>query len=127
MASIFTPLGQTEDQGAKLGVFCTGPAIPQTGANLLSEMMGTMILIFGLLMIGANDFVDGLNPLAVGGLGAVIGIARGGTTGYAINPARDFGPRAVSYYLSRVKVLIGVTAGYQLGQSLVVVQVLFLL
>ena len=91
--------GKTEDQAAKLGVFCTGPAIPQTGANLVSEMMGTMILIFGLLMIGANDFVDGLNPLAVGGLIAVIGMAQGGTTGYAINPARDFGPRLAHFLL----------------------------
>ncbi len=91
--------GKTEDQSAKLGVFCTSPAIPQTGANLLSEMMGTMILIFGLLMIGANDFVDGLNPLAVGGLIAVIGMAQGGSTGYAINPARDFGPRLAHFLL----------------------------
>ena len=90
---------KTENQGDKLGVFCTSPAIEQTGANLLSEMMGTMILVFGLLMIGANEFVDGLNPLAVGGLIVVIGMAQGGSTGYAINPARDFGPRLAHFLL----------------------------
>jgi len=90
---------KTEDKAAKLGVFCTAPAIKQNGANLLSEMMGTMILIFGLLMIGANDFADGLNPLAVGGLITIIGMAQGGSTGYAINPARDFGPRFAHFLL----------------------------
>ncbi|WP_421976690.1 MIP/aquaporin family protein [Roseivirga seohaensis] len=91
--------GKTEDKDTKLGVFCTGGAIDQKGANLLSEVLGTMVLIFGLLMIGANQFVEGLNPLVVGGLIVVIGMAQGGTTGYAINPARDFGPRLAHFLL----------------------------
>ncbi len=91
--------GKTEDQGTKLGVFCTSGAIDQKGANLVSEMMGTMILVFGLMMIGANEFTEGLNPLVVGGLIVIIGMAQGGSTGYAINPARDFGPRLAHFLL----------------------------
>jgi glycerol uptake facilitator protein len=83
----------TEDQGAKLGTFATGPAIPHTFANLISEIIGTFILVLGILAIGANKFADGLNPLIVGFLIVSIGLSLGGTTGYAINPARDFGPR----------------------------------
>ena len=90
---------KTEDQSAKLGVFCTGGAIDQKPANLVSEILGTMILILGLLMIGANNFAEGLNPLVVGGLVTLIGMAQGGTTGYAINPARDFGPRLAHFLL----------------------------
>jgi glycerol uptake facilitator protein len=51
------------------------------------------VLIFGLLFIGTNEFADGLNPLVVGGLITTIGLCLGGTTGFAINPARDLGPR----------------------------------
>lgn len=91
--------GKTEDQGAKLGIFCTGGAIDQKSANLVSEILGTMILMFGLLMIGANQFAEGLNPLVVGGLIVLIGMAQGGSTGYAINPARDFGPRLAHFIL----------------------------
>jgi len=91
--------GKTKDQGTKLGVFCTSGAIDQKGANLVSEMMGTMILILGLMFIGSNDFADGLNPMAVGGLIVLIGMAQGGSTGYAINPARDFGPRFAHFIL----------------------------
>lgn len=83
----------TEDPGAKLGTFATGPAIPHTFANLISELIGTFILVLGILAIGANKFTDGLNPLIVGFLIVSIGLSLGGTTGYAINPARDFGPR----------------------------------
>lgn len=83
----------TEDPGTKLGVFSTGPSIPSRWANLLSEVLGTFVLIAGLLFIGANKFTEGLNPLVVGALIAAIGISLGGTTGYAINPARDLGPR----------------------------------
>jgi glycerol uptake facilitator protein len=83
----------TEDSGSKLGVFSTGPAMPHTTANLFSEMFGTFILVMGILAIGANKFTDGLNPLIVGLLIVVIGMSLGGTTGYAINPARDLGPR----------------------------------
>lgn len=91
--------GKTEDQGAKLGVFCTAGAIDQPSSNLISEMLGTMILIIGLMMIGANEFTEGLNPLVVGGLITLIGMAQGGSTGYAINPARDFGPRLAHFLL----------------------------
>ncbi|MEK4149119.1 MIP/aquaporin family protein [Robertmurraya sp. FSL W8-0741] len=84
---------ETKDPGTKLGVFATSPAIPHTFSNLLSEMIGTFMLVLGLLFIGANNFTEGLNPLVVGLLIVVIGMSLGGTTGYAINPARDLGPR----------------------------------
>lgn len=90
---------ETEDPGAKLGVFATSPAIKHTFSNLLSEMIGTFILVLGLLFIGANKFTEGLNPLAVGLLIVVIGMSLGGTTGYAINPARDLGPRIAHFLL----------------------------
>ncbi|MGZ4160406.1 MAG: MIP/aquaporin family protein, partial [Neobacillus sp.] len=81
------------DPGAKLGTFATGPAIPHKLGNLISEIIGTFILVLGILAIGANKFTDGLNPIIVGFLIVSIGLSLGGTTGYAINPARDFGPR----------------------------------
>lgn len=84
---------ETQDPAVKLGIFCTGPAIKQTWANLLSEIIGTFILVIAILAIGANQFAHGLNPLIVGFLIVVIGMSLGGTTGYAINPARDFAPR----------------------------------
>lgn len=84
---------ETGDPAAKLGVFCTAPAIRSPLANLLSELIGTAVLVFGILAIGANEFAQGLNPLIVGLLVVSIGLSLGGTTGYAINPARDLGPR----------------------------------
>ncbi len=89
----------TEDQALKLGVFCTGPAIRSRWANLLSEILGTFVLIQGLLFIGANEFTEGLNPVIVGLLIIAIGVSLGGTTGYAINPARDLGPRIAHFLL----------------------------
>lgn len=83
----------TDDPAAKLGIFSTGPAIPSLPANVTSEVIGTAVLVLGLLFIGANQFTDGLNPMVVGLLIVIIGISLGGTTGYAINPARDLGPR----------------------------------
>ncbi|GAK03685.1 glycerol uptake facilitator protein [Geomicrobium sp. JCM 19037] len=83
----------TPDPGTKLGVFATGPAIRHLPSNVGSEFIGTAVLVFGLLAIGANTFTEGLNPIAVGVLIAAIGLSLGGTTGYAINPARDLGPR----------------------------------
>jgi glycerol uptake facilitator protein len=89
----------TDDPGAKLGVFSTGPAIKHTVSNLMSEIIGTFILVLGLLFIGANKFTEGLNPFAVGLLIIAIGMSLGGTTGYAINPARDLGPRIAHFLL----------------------------
>lgn len=84
---------ETEDPGTKLGVFATGGAIPHAFSNVLSEIIGTFIFVLALLSMGANKFTDGLNPLLVGFLVVSIGLSLGGTTGYAINPARDLGPR----------------------------------
>ena len=84
---------RTEDQGAKLAVFSTGPAVRSPFSNLVSEIIGTAVLVMGLLFIGANQFTEGLNPLIVGALIIAIGMSLGGATGYAINPARDLGPR----------------------------------
>lgn len=90
---------QTEDPATKLGVFSTSPAIDHPVSNLLSEIIGTFILVLGILAIGANKFTDGLNPLVVGFLIVSIGLSLGGTTGYAINPARDLGPRIAHFVL----------------------------
>jgi len=83
----------TTDPAAKLGVFATMPAINHPLSNLISEIIGTFALVLGILALGTNDIVDGLNPFLVGMLIVVIGMALGGPTGYAINPARDLGPR----------------------------------
>lgn len=90
---------ETDDEDAKLGVFATGPAIRHTPGNLISEVLGTAVLVFSLLGIGVNQFTDGLNPLIVGFLIVAIGLSLGGTTGYAINPARDLGPRIAHFLL----------------------------
>jgi len=82
---------ETEDPGLKLAVFCTGPAIRSPLWNLVSEIIGTFVLMFVILCFGANT--ASLGPLAVALLIVVIGLSLGGTTGYAINPARDLGPR----------------------------------
>lgn len=84
---------RTKDENAKLAVFATSPAIRRPFSNLVSEIIGTAVLVMGLLFIGANEFTEGLNPLIVGALIVAIGMSLGGTTGYAINPARDLGPR----------------------------------
>jgi len=84
---------KTEDKNIKLGVFATSPALSSKWSNFLSETIGTFALLFGLMFIGTNKFADGLNPIVVGGLVCAIGTSLGGTTGYAINPVRDFIPR----------------------------------
>jgi glycerol uptake facilitator protein len=84
---------ETEDEGLKLGVFCTAPAIYNTPANIITEIIGTFVLVFGILGIFGNDLAPGLAPLLVGLLVVGIGLSLGGPTGYAINPARDLGPR----------------------------------
>ena len=83
----------TEDEMTKLAVFSTAPAIRNTVTNLIGEIIGTFVLVFGLLAFGRGTFTDGLNPIVVGLLIVSIGMSLGGTTGYAINPARDLGPR----------------------------------
>jgi glycerol uptake facilitator len=83
--------GETEDPGLKLAVFSTGPAIRNTAANLITEIIGTAVLLFGILALPAV-FPTGL---AVALLVVVIGMSLGGPTGYAINPARDLGPRII--------------------------------
>lgn len=83
----------TNDPVAKFSVFSTDPAIDSPVSNLMAEIIGTFILVLGILFIGANKFTDGLNPFIVGGLIVIIGLSLGGPTGYAINPARDIGPR----------------------------------
>lgn len=93
---------KTEDKIAKLSVFSTTPAIQSFINNFVSEMIGTAILIFSLLFIGTHKFTEGLNPLVVGALIMLIGFALGGTTGYAINPARDLGPR-IAHFLMPIK------------------------
>lgn len=85
--------GRTDDPSAKLAVFCTAPAERHAWGNFFSEFLGTFVLLFGLCALGANRFAEGLNPLVVGALVLAIGQSLGGTTGYAINPARDLGPR----------------------------------
>ena len=84
----------TADRDSKLAVFCTGPAIRSAGLNLLSELIGTFVLVLAALSIstptGGLGALDGL-PIAFVVL--AIGLSLGGTTGYAINPARDLGPR----------------------------------
>jgi glycerol uptake facilitator protein len=90
---------ETVDPAAKLGVFCNAPAIRNTFTNLISEIIATMVLIMALLFIGANEFTKGLNPIVVGLLIISIGLSLGGTTGFAINPARDLGPRIAHFVL----------------------------
>ena len=99
--------GVTADPGLKLAVFATGPAIRNPVANFIGEMIGTAVLLFGILAIAANAqtlskpgdvdlsfvFSRGLQPLLVGVLVLGIGLSLGGPTGYAINPARDLAPR----------------------------------
>ncbi|MBL4933700.1 MIP/aquaporin family protein [Clostridium paridis] len=84
---------ETEDKATKLGVFCTAPAIRNTVGNVITEIIGTFILVFGILGLGQVKMTDGLGTLAVGLLILVIGLSLGAPTGYAINPARDLGPR----------------------------------
>jgi glycerol uptake facilitator protein len=87
--------GETEDPGLKLAVFSTGPAIRNTAANLITEIIGTALLVFGVVAIGQNDAANALGFLIVGLLVLGIGMSLGGPTGYAINPARDLGPRII--------------------------------
>lgn len=91
----------TEDKEAKRATFCNTPAVRNTPSNLFSEIVGTFALVFGIFYItGAeNGSLGSLDALPVGLLVTVIGLALGGTTGYAINPARDLGPRIMHQLL----------------------------
>ncbi len=98
---------ETNDASLKLAVFCTAPSVRKPGANFLTELIGTAMLLFGILAITANAqelaqpgdidlsvvFSFGIQPLLVGLLVWSIGLSLGGPTGFAINPARDLGPR----------------------------------
>jgi glycerol uptake facilitator protein len=86
---------ETANADLKLGVFCTAPAIRNVFANVICEIIGTFMLLVGVLTIGNanNNLAGGLAPLLVGFLVWSIGLSLGGPTGYAINPARDLGPR----------------------------------
>jgi glycerol uptake facilitator protein len=103
---------ETEDPGLKLAVFCTAPAIRNPAQNLLTEIIGTFMLVFGVLFIVQNFGADVIGeeplqeafgavfpPLLVGALVFAIGLSLGGPTGYAINPARDLGPRIAHFFL----------------------------
>jgi glycerol uptake facilitator protein len=90
----------TESPAAKLAVFCTGPAIRNTATNLLTEIIATAVLVLGVLAILRPENLNpvhgwnaGFGPFLVGVLVWAIGLSLGGPTGYAINPARDLGPR----------------------------------
>lgn len=98
----------TDDGDAKRAIFCTDPAIPNTARNLLSEVVGTFVLLIAVFyMTGANLQNEDNTPIGLGAVGAIpiafvvwgIGLVMGGLTGYAINPARDLGPRIMHFLL----------------------------
>jgi glycerol uptake facilitator protein len=92
---------ETEDPGLKLAVFSTGPAIRNPLFNIISEIIGTFVLVFGVVTItsSGNKLSGGLAPLLIGLLVFAIGLSLGGPTGYAINPARDLMPRIAHFLL----------------------------
>ena len=103
----------TADADLKLAVFCTGPAIRRPVANFLTETIATAAFVFAVLAIAANAqtlaapgdidlsvvFSGALQPALIGGLVLGVGLSLGGPTGYAINPARDLGPRIAHFLL----------------------------
>jgi glycerol uptake facilitator protein len=99
LASYWQHFERTEDPGLKLAVFCTGPAIRNPFWNMVTEIVGTMVLVLGVLSFtdpgNAGPGESGLTGLLVAFLVVAIGLSLGGPTGYAINPARDLGPRIV--------------------------------
>jgi glycerol uptake facilitator protein len=93
----------TDDPDLKLAVYCTGPAVRSTMWNLISEIIGTFVLVFVIFAFANNkgpaEGLASLGALPVAFLVLVIGLSLGGTTGYAINPARDLGPRVAHFLL----------------------------
>ena len=96
---------ETADADAKLAVFCNSPAIPNVSFNLATEIIGTFALVFGVFYIAGGNINDvqiklgSLDALPVALLVLGIGLSLGGPTGYAINPARDLGPRIMHFIL----------------------------
>ncbi len=97
----------TPDADSQLAVFSTSPAIKNLFFNFMSELVGTFVLVFVVFYFTNAEITDPKTPIGLGSLGALpvaflvwaIGLSLGGTTGYAINPARDFGPRIVHAFL----------------------------
>ena len=100
-AMYYNHFQRTNDPGSVLAVFCTGPALRNYASNIISEIIGAFVLIFVVFYITKGEIVATKTPIGLGSVGAlpvaflvwVIGLSLGGTTGYAINPARDLGPR----------------------------------
>ncbi|AAT86599.1 Glycerol uptake facilitator protein [Streptococcus pyogenes MGAS10394] len=84
---------ETKDAGTILACFSTGPAIRHTWSNLFGEALGTAVLVITVMAIGPNKVAAGFGPIIVGFVVMAVGFSLGATTGYAINPARDLGPR----------------------------------
>jgi glycerol uptake facilitator protein len=90
----------TADSNTKLAVFCTAPAIPNTLQNLFSEAAGTFVLVTAVLHLSAPEArIGSIEALPIALVVLAIGLCLGGPTGYAINPARDLGPRIVHFLL----------------------------
>ena len=98
---------RTSDPGLQLAAFSTQPSIPHNLANLISEAIGTFVLVFTVFYITGGEIIESKTHIGLGSIGALpvallvwsIGLSLGGTTGYAINPARDLGPRIMHFLL----------------------------